>query len=141
MLVGVGRGILGGQIAPALERAERPGPHRNHSLVEHEVAAADAIGVGEGANVAQRLPAGDLALDHPVERAVAALAAQDLVDPLRHHARRVLLLEGDAEAAVLHRLLLDPFGEVGDRVAADAELEKMQGHRGGAIRNWVQLSA
>src|SRR5215217_2593075 len=118
----VARGVLGVEVAPALERPARPRLDRDHHRLDDQAAAPDAVAVGERPDRGEPLPAGDLALDHPVERA----AVDDRVEALRHHAGGMGLLVGPAEAPVMGAVLLDPILEVADRIAADAELQQME---------------
>ena len=53
----IGRRILGIEIAPALECAIRPRPHRHAFGIEHQPAAADAVLIDERADVEDALPA------------------------------------------------------------------------------------
>src|SRR5215207_7789670 len=126
----VARGVLLVQIAPALERPAGPRLDRDDNRLEHEMAAPDAVAVGERADGEEPLPAGDLALDDPVERA----AVDDRLHPPRHHAGGVGLLVGAAEAAEMRPVLLDPLLEIADRIAPDAELDEVEGHRGSLRR-------
>ena len=84
---------------------------------EDELAAVDALGVGERADVEQRLARGDLAADYPVKRA----AVQKLGGAFRHHARRVEALRLLAALAHAGEALGDPRFEIADRIGADAE--------------------
>ena len=99
--VEIGRRVLVLEIAPALERAIGPRPHRHAFRIEHQPAAADAVLVDERANIEDALAAKDFAADHPIDRA----AAEDFLGALGHHAGGVealglldaaLLLLGDA---------------------------------------------
>ncbi len=72
------------------------------------------------------LPAGDLAADHPIQRA----AVDQLVRALRHHARAVDVLGLFAALSFLLELLPDPVFEVANGIGADAELDEMKGHAG-----------
>src|SRR5215208_3736108 len=119
----VARGVLGVEVAPALERPARPRLDRDHHRLDDEASAPDAVAVGERPDRGEPLPAGNLALDHPVERA----AVDDRVEALRHHAGGVGLLVGTAEPSVMGAVLLNPILEVADRIAADAELQQMEG--------------
>src|SRR5581483_6228742 len=75
--------------------------------------------------VEKPLPHRDLALDHPIERA----AVQQLVLPLRRHARNMHQLRGLHPPLLLFAQPLGlPVREVFDGVAADAELDEMQRH-------------
>src|SRR5205085_1856855 len=86
--VEVGWRILWVEIAPTLERAIGPGPHRHAFRIEHQFAAADAVLVDERADIEDALAAQDFALDHPVDRA----AVGDFLGALGHHARGVKAL-------------------------------------------------
>src|ERR1043166_8586013 len=128
---GAGRGavevlgrVLDGEIAPALERAVQPRLREHQLAVEHQAAAADAVLVDERQHGDDALAAQDLAADHPIERAARA----QLVGALRHHARGVDVLGWLPALLLLGELLADPVAQVFDRVAADAELDEMQGH-------------
>jgi hypothetical protein len=120
----IARRILRVEVAPALERPVRARLDQDHRRLEHEVAAPDPLPVRERPHRDERLPAGELALDDPVERA----AVDELVHALRHHAGGVRLLVGAPEPPVMRAVLLDPLLEIGDRIAADAKLEEVEGH-------------
>src|SRR6185437_14966231 len=92
--------------------------------VEHDATAADAVFVGERADVENALAAGDLAADHPIERAAVA----ELLGALGHHAGGVDVLGLEAAFLFLFELLLDPVFEIRDRVVADAQLDEMKRH-------------
>src|SRR5215203_7305717 len=130
----VARGVLGVEVAPALERPARPRLDGDHHRLYDEAAAPDAVAVGERPDRGEPLPAGDLALDHPVEGA----AVDDRVEALRHHAGGVGLLVGTAEAPVVGAVLLDPILEVADRIAADAELQEVEGHRAALVVGTIE---
>ncbi len=82
------------------------------------MAAADALAVGERPDFEQALPALHVALDHPIERT----AVDQLGAARRHHAGGVEVLGRLAGAAALVEPEGDPFLEIFDAVAADAEL-------------------
>ena len=65
----IARRILLFQIAPALEGRAWPRLDQHQFAVEHHAATADPVLVGEGADIEDFLPAGDLPADHPIERA------------------------------------------------------------------------
>src|SRR5262245_33451847 len=116
----VARRILGIEIAPALEGAERPRLHQHQLAVEDEAASSDAVLVDEGTDVEHAFAAHDRAADDPEQRP----AVDQLIHPLRHHAGGV-----DVLALLLAMQLLgDPVLQFLDRVAADAKLDEMQGH-------------
>ena len=82
------------------------------------MAAADPLAIGERADFKQALAALNVALDHPIERT----AVDQLGPARRHHARGVELLRRLPGTAALLEPEGDPFFEVFDAVAADAEL-------------------
>src|ERR1019366_1052735 len=94
--------------------------------VEHHAAAADAVFVGERADVEDALAAADLAADHPKKRA----AVGQLIGALGHHAGGVDVLEFLPAPLLLFEFFFDPVFQVGDRVAADAQLDEMKRHCG-----------
>src|SRR3979411_2199587 len=123
--VEVGRRVLGLQIAPALEGAERARLHQMNLAIHYQPAAPAAVLVGERADREQPLAAEDFALDDPEQRA----AVGEFIGALRHHPGG-----GDVLGLLALFLLflpprLDPVLEVLDRVAADAELEQMERHK------------
>ena len=120
----VRRGVLALQVAPALERAPRLPARRMQHRLENEVAARNAVGVDERSNVQKALAHLHVPLDHPVERA----ALQQFVRPLGDHARGVELLGDLAAGARRIEARGDPGIEILDRLGADAEFEKVQGH-------------
>src|SRR5262249_32927381 len=95
---------------------------RDDLWCEHQVALSDATLVDIGTHSEKQLPAGDLAADHPVERA----AVGKLIGPLGNHAGAVQML--GLLAAGLSALLADPGFQILDRVTADAKLDQMQCH-------------
>src|SRR5262249_31913664 len=90
----------------------------------------DAFLVDERTHVEQALPAGNLAADHPVERA----AVDQLIGALGHHAGAMHVLAGKAALLAVLEPLADPLLEVLDRVATDAKLDEIEGHDDG--RTW-----
>src|SRR5262245_53912724 len=126
---GTGRGaieierrILRLEIAPTLERAERARLHRHDLRREHQVALSDATLVDIGTHGDEPLPTGDLATDHPVERATV----DQLLGAFGDHAGAVQMLR--LFAARLSPLLADPRFQILDRVTAYAKLDQMQCH-------------
>src|SRR6185437_1163922 len=109
---------------PALERRARARLDQLHFAVEHDLAAANAVLAGHRTDIEDLLAAGDLTLDHPEQRA----AVGELLGALGQHARRVDALRLLAAPLPLLQLQLDPVLEVGDGVAADAELDEMERH-------------
>src|SRR6185312_14186477 len=119
----VGRGVGRVEIAPALERALR------HELGLHQRGLIDDAAMGHALadallEVEDAVADADIALDHPVERA----AVEHLVAPLGRHARPVDEHRLLAALALLGELLLLPLAQVLDAVAADAELDDVEGH-------------
>ena len=76
------------------------------------------------------------ALDHPVERT----AVEELVDPLRHHAGDVEVLGASSRLPLLAQAPFDPFDEIVDRIAADAELDEVDGHESRALAGETRRS-
>ena len=118
----VARRVLRPQVAPALEGAARLRQRAHQPRVEPDRAAGDAVGAEARLEAEQPLAGEHAAADHPVERA----AVDELGLALRPHPGDV---EGEGRRAGGARLGEArglPLGEVLDRVAADAELEKVQ---------------
>src|SRR5580700_8835075 len=67
--VEIARGVLGIEIAPALERPVGPRLDQHRLAIERDVATADALRIDEGRHGQDALAAHDLAADNPVERA------------------------------------------------------------------------
>ena len=119
----VGR-ILVLEVTPALEGPVRPRADRHDPRIEDEMATADPLPVNEGSHGEEALAAGELAANHPIERA----AFHEFGMALGRHAGGVDVLVGLGGARQAATLLDDPVLEVLDRVAADAQLEKMEAH-------------
>src|SRR5690606_24252771 len=83
-----------------------------------------AVRVGEGADFGDPLAALDVALDDPVERA----AVDDLGAARRHHAGGVPVLRRLAVTPSFIETGFDPFFEVLDAVAADAQFQDVERH-------------
>src|SRR5207237_200584 len=84
----------------------------------------DAVAIPEGLDAHDLLTRGDLAADDPIERA----AGEDLVDPLRSHARDMDMQLRQALLLGREHALRDPFLQLFDRLAADGQLDQMQRH-------------
>src|ERR1044072_7826252 len=121
---GGGRRLLGEEITPALKSAARARLDQLHLAVEDDAATADAVLVGERLDAEDALAAEPLAPDPPEQRA----AVEQLIHPFRDHAGAVEAFSRLAGLLLLRGLLLDPVLEVLDGIAADAELDEMQGH-------------
>src|SRR6185437_7870399 len=122
----VARGLLGLKIAPPLEGRARARLDQHQFAVEHNLTAPDAVLAGGRPDVENTLAAGDLAADHPIKRAAVA----EFIRAFRYHAGSMDVLGLLSAFFLFLELLLDPFFEIRDRVAADAELDEMKGHRG-----------
>src|SRR6185503_7285252 len=120
----IARGILALEIAPALEGGTRARLDQHQFAVEHQLAALDAVFAGGRAQGQNALAAGDLSADHPIKR-----AAGEVLGALGLHAGGVDVLGLLPAPLFLAQLLLDPVFQVGDRVAADAKLDEVEGHR------------
>src|ERR1041385_6320572 len=130
--VEVRRSLVGDQIAPALKGPVRAWLHQLDLAVEHDAAAADAVLVPERLDAEDALAAEYLAPDHPEQRA----AIQQLIHALRDHAGAVEALPRLAGFLFLGQLLLDPVLEVLNGIAADAQLDEMQGHGAASSMMW-----
>ncbi len=102
-----GGASVGFQIAPALEGAAGAGGDRHDLVIQLQRAAAHAGGIDEILEADQPLPDGNLALDHPVERA----AVQDFVGAAWPHARDM----GVDEARIVLRAQQRPAAQVVER--------------------------
>ena len=117
----VARGIVGFQIAPALEGRAWTRLHQYHLAVEYDLATLDAILAGRRTNIEYAFPAGDLPADHPLELA----ACSELSGALREHPGGVYMLRLLSALFLLLKLEHDPVFKVSDGAATDAKLDEM----------------
>ena len=83
-----------------------------------------AVLISEWSHVKQPLPDLNVPADHPIKRT----AVKQVVDPPRHHSRRVKLFRRKTGRSLHFELLLYPVGKAVDRLATDAEFDQVKGH-------------
>src|SRR5665213_822616 len=112
------------EIAPALKGRARARLDQNALAIEHDLTAPDTVFACGGSDIENTFAAGYLAADHPEQRA----AIDQLLGALGQHARGVDVFGLLTAFLFLFELERNPFLEIGDRVTADAKLDKMKGH-------------
>jgi len=126
--VGTGTNVAGNilrlQITPTLEWTTWLPFSADHLRLQHQTAALDSLAIEEWTDIENSLPALHHAFDDPVKRA----AAGDLFDPLRHHARDMILLDGFVAALLFFQPLGNPIFQVFRAFAAHAQFYEMKRH-------------
>ena len=94
-------------------------------MFHHNLTSADAVIALHWTQVDDFLTALHIALNDPIERA----AAKYFRLALRKHAGDVILLDRQTMRPLARRILIAPFDEIFNRVAADAEFENVESHK------------
>ena len=116
--------ILLFKIEPSLKGAPRSRLHQREPRPQHQIATRYSRSIDEWTHVEQQLSAGDFTADHPIQRSPVT----ELLRAPWHHARAVNVFARKPPFAALREFLSDPVLKLIGRIAADAELDEVQGH-------------